>query len=169
MFVRSSPVRGPCYVGPCRPGGPGDAAAAHGMLKFRDRAPPARTRQQERSLPIQRVCVEPVYWIGRERSTLVTPSGQQRMRSEDPPPGDAASRSLASSEVARRILARDALAPENETGSVTPETAILALQRSCIRVSDALRNSMGDAGCAALLARALARTEQAHPVLKDLH
>lgn len=91
------------------------------------------------------------------------------MRSEEPPPGDAASRSLASSEVARRILARDALAPENETGSVTPETAIFALQRSCIRVSDALRNSMGDAGCAALLARALARTEQAHPVLKDLH
>ena len=28
---------------------------------------------------------------------------------------------------------------------------------------------MGDAGCAALLARALARTEGAHPVLKDLH
>lgn len=27
---------------------------------------------------------------------------------------------------------------------------------------------MGDAGCAALLARALARTEGAHPVLKDL-
>jgi hypothetical protein len=27
---------------------------------------------------------------------------------------------------------------------------------------------MGDAGCAALVARALARTEGAHPVLKDL-
>ena len=28
---------------------------------------------------------------------------------------------------------------------------------------------MGDAGCGALFARALARTEGAHPVLKDLH
>ena len=86
-----------------------------------------------------------------------------------PPPGDPASRSLTSSEVARRILARDALAPGHGTGSATPETAILALQRSLTRVTDALRNSMGDAGCAALLARALARTEGAHPVLKDLH
>ena len=45
---------------------------------------------------------------------------------------------------------------------------ILALQRSCTRVTDALRNSMGDAGCAALLTRALARTQGAHPILKDL-
>ena len=74
-----------------------------------------------------------------------------------------------SSEVARRILARDALAPGHGTGSVTPEAAILALQRSCTRVTDALRNSMGDAGCAALFTRALARTEGAHPVLKELH
>ena len=91
------------------------------------------------------------------------------MRSESPPPGDAASGSLVSSEVARRILARHALAPGHGTGSAAPETANLALQRSCIRVTDALRNSMGDAGCAALLARALARTQGAHPVLKELH
>lgn len=89
--------------------------------------------------------------------------------SEGPPEGDPASRSLTSSEVARRILARDSLARAHGTGSATAETAILALQRSCTRVTDALRNSMGDAGCAALLARALARTEGAHPVLKDLH
>lgn len=85
-----------------------------------------------------------------------------------PPPGDPASRSLTSSDVARRILARDALTAGHETGNATPETAILALQRSCTRVTDALRDSMGDAGCAALLTRALARTEGAHPVLKDL-
>jgi hypothetical protein len=90
------------------------------------------------------------------------------MRSESPPPGDAASGSLVSSEVARRILARDALAAEYGTGSA-PGAANLALQRSCIRVTDALRHSMGDAGCAALLARALTRTEGAHPVLKELH
>jgi hypothetical protein len=36
-------------------------------------------------------------------------------------------------------------------------------------MSDALRNSMGEAGRAALLARALARTEGAHPALKDLN
>ena len=83
--------------------------------------------------------------------------------------GDSAWRSLTSSDVARRILARDALAPGHGTGSATPETAILALQRPWMRVTDALRSSMGDAGYAALLARALARTEAAHPVLKDLH
>jgi len=33
----------------------------------------------------------------------------------------------------------------------------------------ALRNSMGEAGRAALLARALARTEEAHPALKELN
>jgi hypothetical protein len=75
---------------------------------------------------------------------------------------------LTSSEVARRILARDALAPGHETESPTPETAIMALQQSWTRVTDALRHSMGDAGCAALLGRALARTEAAHPVLKNL-
>ena len=84
------------------------------------------------------------------------------------PPDDPASRSLTSSEVARRILARDAPAPGHGTGSATPETAIPALQRSCTRVTDALRDAMGDAGCAALLTRALARTEGAHPLLKDL-
>ena len=91
------------------------------------------------------------------------------MRSESPPPGDAASGSLVSSEVARRILARDTLAAGDGTGSAPPGTANLALQRSCIRVTDALRDSMGDAGCAALLARALARAERAHPALKELH
>lgn len=91
------------------------------------------------------------------------------MRSESPPPGDAASGSLVSSEVARRILARDTLAAGDGTGSAPPGTANLALQRSCIRVTDALRDSMGDAGCAALLARALARAERGHPVLKELH
>ena len=79
---------------------------------------------------------------------------------------DAASRSLTSSEVARRILARDA--PGLGSGSVTPEMTILALQRSWTRVIDALRNSMGDVGYAALLARGVARTEGAHPVLNDL-
>ena len=89
--------------------------------------------------------------------------------SEDPPQGNHTSKSLTSSEIARRILARDALAPAHGTGSATTEAAILALQRSCARVTDALRNSMGDAGCAALFARALARTEGAHAVLKDQH
>jgi hypothetical protein len=88
--------------------------------------------------------------------------------SEDPPQGNYASKSLTSSEIARRILARDALTPAHGTASATTETAILSLQRSCARVTGALRNSLGDAGCAALFTRALARTEGAHPVLKDL-
>ncbi len=35
-------------------------------------------------------------------------------------------------------------------------------------MAEALRNSMGEAGRTALLARALAGTEEAHPALKDL-
>jgi hypothetical protein len=67
-------------------------------------------------------------------------------------------------ETARRLLARDA-AP----GRVGDQTlAADALQRSCSRVFDNLRDAMGDDGCTALLARALARTEDRHPALKDM-
>jgi hypothetical protein len=53
--------------------------------------------------------------------------------------------------------------------SVTPpETAALALLRSYTTMAESLRNSMGEAGRAALLARALAYTVEAHPALKDL-
>jgi hypothetical protein len=53
--------------------------------------------------------------------------------------------------------------------SVTsPEAAALALLRSYTTMAEALRNSMGEAGRTALLARALACTEKAHPALKDL-
>lgn len=71
---------------------------------------------------------------------------------------------MASSEIARQVLARD----PPTVGDGAPEPAGQALQRSWTRVTDTLRDSMGDAGCAALLARALAHTEAAHPVLKDL-
>lgn len=53
-------------------------------------------------------------------------------------------------------------------GNATPEAAASVLQQACTRVTDVLRESMGDAGSAALLARAFARTEAAYPPLKDL-
>jgi hypothetical protein len=71
---------------------------------------------------------------------------------------------LIPSEVARRILTRDGPA----IGTGTPESVGLALQGSCTRFTDALCDSMGEAGCAALLARAFARTEDAQPALKSL-
>jgi uncharacterized iron-regulated protein len=43
-----------------------------------------------------------------------------------------------------------------------------ALQRSCLRVSESLRDSMGEDGRNALLVRALARTEADHPALKNV-
>ena len=55
------------------------------------------------------------------------------------------------------------------TGAPPPDAAALALHRSYARVSDALRNTLGEAGRAALLTRALACTANAHPALKDLH
>ena len=45
---------------------------------------------------------------------------------------------------------------------------VAALQRTCLRVSDNLRDSMGNDGCNALLVRALARTEANHPALKNI-
>jgi hypothetical protein len=42
------------------------------------------------------------------------------------------------------------------------------LQRTCLRVSDVLRDSMGEEGHDALLARALSRAEVLHPSLKSL-
>jgi hypothetical protein len=50
----------------------------------------------------------------------------------------------------------------------TTPTAGTALQRSCLRFANDLRRSLGEAGYVALLARAFARTEEAHPALKDL-
>ncbi len=43
-----------------------------------------------------------------------------------------------------------------------------ALQRACAHVSENLRDTMGEAGCAALIARARVRTEGDHPALKKL-
>jgi hypothetical protein len=57
--------------------------------------------------------------------------------------------------------------PQSKAGAA-PELAALALHRSYTRVSDSLRKSIGEAGRAALLKRALAATERAHPALKDL-
>ena len=67
-----------------------------------------------------------------------------------------------SRDLARRLLAREAPPADN------PAMAAAALQRACARVSANLRDSVGDDGRDALLARALARTESDHPALKDV-
>jgi hypothetical protein len=67
-------------------------------------------------------------------------------------------------EMASRLLAREA--PAIESGE--PEIVGAALQRACRRAIDTLRDSMGEEGCDALLARAFARAEPAHPALKDI-
>ena len=64
-------------------------------------------------------------------------------------------------ETARRLLAREMAGGE-------PAMVAAALQRALTRVSASLRDSVGDDGRNALLARALARTESDHPALKDL-
>ena len=75
-----------------------------------------------------------------------------------------ASHSPSSLQIARRLLAREA-AKVNEGER---EMVVAALQRACLRVSDNLRESLGDDGCNALLVQALARTEASHPPLKDI-
>jgi hypothetical protein len=75
-----------------------------------------------------------------------------------------ASQSPTALQIARRVLARDAASGKGGE----PKTVGAALQRTCLRVSENLRDSMGEDGCAALLARALARTEADHPVLRNI-
>jgi hypothetical protein len=72
--------------------------------------------------------------------------------------------SPASLQLARRILARDA----DQVRDGAPEKVGAALKRTCLRVSENLRDAMGEAGWTALLARALARTEADHPVLQSI-
>lgn len=62
------------------------------------------------------------------------------------------------------------LAQERAPGSGNNSAAASAaeLQRLCTRVTESLGDTMGDDGCTALLARALARTESAHPVLTNI-
>jgi hypothetical protein len=67
-----------------------------------------------------------------------------------------------SQEIARRLLALER-APGSSKDGATPTAA--QLQQLCTRVTENLGDTMGDDGCTALLARALARTESAHPVL----
>jgi len=69
----------------------------------------------------------------------------------------------ASREFARRLLSHQAV-----SGDDVPVSAGDALQRTCTRVSDNLRDVLGEHGCSALLARALAQTEVSHPELKHL-
>ena len=67
-------------------------------------------------------------------------------------------------QIARRLLDREA-APGSERDS---QTVAAALQRTVVRVSENLRDSMGEDGANALLARALARTEAHHPAVKNI-
>lgn len=75
-----------------------------------------------------------------------------------------ASPSPTSLEIARSLLAREAA----QGKEAEPESVGAALQRTCSRVSENLRDAMGEDGCNALLVRALARTEANHPALKDV-
>jgi len=69
--------------------------------------------------------------------------------------------SLTALETARVVLARDA--PANRGDSAL---AAAALQQSCSRVFENLRDAMGDDGCTALLSRALSRSQADHPALE---
>ena len=71
---------------------------------------------------------------------------------------------MRSSEVARRMLDRDARAPRKAVKS-----AAEALQHSCTRVTDSLCRSLGAVGSSALLERAFARTAKEHPVIKEMY
>jgi hypothetical protein len=68
--------------------------------------------------------------------------------------------STSSLDVARRILAREGVSGGADDSE--------ALQRVCIRMMNTLRDSLGEAGCTALLARGLTRTEGAHPALRQV-
>ena len=85
-----------------------------------------------------------------------------------PPPfrrahiGMTTSESPAAREIARQLL-------ERESADATEAAGLgVTMQRTCTRVADNLRRSVGEDGYSALLVRALARTQSDHPVLKDI-
>jgi len=59
---------------------------------------------------------------------------------------------------------RPTLGPRSEPALALDGRAA-ELQRTCTRLTDNLRDTVGADGCAALLARSLARTDLAHPAL----
>jgi hypothetical protein len=67
-------------------------------------------------------------------------------------------------QIARRLLASEA-PPAKVTD---PAMIAAALQRTCLRVVANLRDALGEDGCNALLARALARMEPDHPALTTI-
>ncbi|HEY8176797.1 MAG TPA: hypothetical protein VIF32_13940 [Gemmatimonadaceae bacterium] len=67
-------------------------------------------------------------------------------------------------QIARRLLAREAAPGKGRE----PKIDVATLQRTVASVSESLRDAMGEDGSTALLARALARTEAAHPALKKM-
>ena len=67
-------------------------------------------------------------------------------------------------QVARGLVAREFV--QGQEGKA--ESVAAALQRGCTRLSRNLRDSLGEDGWTALLARALARTEADHPALKNI-
>jgi hypothetical protein len=74
---------------------------------------------------------------------------------------DASSPASTPLQIARRVFAREMIsANEREAGRFSA-----ALQRAWLPVIGALRDTMGEEGCDALLARALARAEAEHPTL----
>jgi hypothetical protein len=70
--------------------------------------------------------------------------------------------SPAAHETARRLLARETSAAGD------PAMVAEAMQRALVRVRANLCDSVGDDGCNALLARALARTESDYPALRGI-
>lgn len=70
--------------------------------------------------------------------------------------------SPAARELARRLVARHAADGDD------PEAIGAALQRACTRMSENLRDVVGDDGYSALLARVLAATVPDHPPLREM-
>jgi len=75
---------------------------------------------------------------------------------------------IARPETVARSVGLSTVMKRADSKSAPPNAGAGAFYESYTRVSEALRNAMGDIGRRALLARALACTEDAHPILKEL-
>ena len=72
--------------------------------------------------------------------------------------------SFGSLEVARRLVRHPATWGADRDAA----KAAAALQAACIRISESLRGAFGDAGCSALLTRAIAAADARHAALRDM-
>lgn len=103
-------------------------------------------------------------WIDRVLPTVRCSPRPDCLRASVNSEGSRRSASQTALAIARHLLGDEGATPQESDA----DAAAVALQHACSRLVQALRDSMGEDGSSALLARALTRTKAAHPSVSEI-